>query len=137
MAAISDYLEQAILNHWLRNTAMAAPPANVYIALFTAAPSDAVGGTEVTGGNYARAAVSTSGAGAFSAPGTAGVSSNPAAIVFGTPTANWGTITHIGIFDALTAGNLLFHGALTTARVVNNGDAAPQFAANALSVTVA
>ncbi len=135
IAALSDYLEAQIINRWLRNTAGAAVPANVYIALFTAAPTDAGGGTEVTGGAYARATVSTTGG--FGAPTTGGLTDNLAAITFAAPTANWGIVTHVGIFDALTAGNLLFHGALTASKVINNGDAAPSIAIGALDITLA
>ena len=134
MAAFSDYLEQAILNHIFRNTAIFTPPANVYLALFTAAPSDSGGGTEVTGGSYARKAVSTTGQ--WSAPGVGGLTDNINAQAFVTATANWGTITHFGIFDAASAGNLLFHGALTASKVVNSGDTI-QFAAGDLDITLA
>ena len=135
MANLSDYMEQKIINWLLRATAMGTAPANVYIALFTAAPSDSGGGTEVTGGSYARATVSTTGS--FGAPAAAGLTDNLADITFPAPTANWGTVTHIGIFDALTAGNLLLHGVLTTSKVINSGDQAPKIALGALDITLA
>ena len=134
MAAFSDYLEQAILNHIFRNTAIFTPPANVYLALFTAAPSDSGGGTEVTGGSYARKAVSTTGQ--WSAPGVGGLTDNINAQAFVTATASWGTVTHVGIFDAATAGNLLFHGALTVSKTVGSGDTF-QFSAGDLDITLA
>lgn len=134
MAAMSDYLEQQILNHIFRNTAIFTPPANVYLALFTAAPSDSGGGTEVSGGSYARKTVSTTTQ--WTAPGVAGLTDNINAQAFATATANWGTITHVGIFDAVTAGNLLFHGALTASKVVNSGDTF-QFNAGDLDITLA
>lgn len=134
MAALSDFLEQAILNHYFRNTAIGAAPANVYIALFTAAPSDSGGGTEVTGGSYARATVSTTTQ--WTAPGVGGLTDNINDIVFPTASAAWGTITHIGIFSALTAGNLYFHGALTASKVVNSGDVFKLLAGD-LDVTLA
>ncbi len=134
MAAFSDYLEAAIINHIFRNTAIFTPPANVYLALFTAAPSDSGGGTEVTGGSYARKAVSTTSQ--WNAPGVGGLTDNINAQAFATATANWGTVTHFGIFDAATAGNLLFHGALTASKVVNSGDTI-QFAAGDLDITLA
>lgn len=114
-------------------------PTNVYVALYTADPTDADSGTEVTGGAYARQAVSTgtSGTGAGSGwtdPGASGTinTSNNAAVTFPTPTANWGTITHVGLRDAVTAGNLIGSVALSTSRVINNGDSAPSFAIGAL-----
>jgi hypothetical protein len=144
MAAMSDYLENKLVDHVLRNTSFTMPT-TIYVALFTAAPSDSGGGTEVTGGSYARVQVgpgvadwkSTNGTTSGASSGTGGQTMNASAITFATPTANWGTITHFGIFDALTTGNLLFHGALTTSKTVNNGDAAPSFAADALTITLA
>lgn len=134
MTAFSDFLEQAILNHLFRNTDIGVPPANVYIALFTTATTDAGGGTEVTGGAYARVTVSTTTQ--WTAPGVAGLTDNINDIVFPTATANWGTITHVAIMDALTAGNMLFHGALAASKVVNSGDIF-KFLAGALDVTLA
>jgi hypothetical protein len=119
MAAISDYLENAIINFWLRaNPGSLTSPATVYAALFTTATTDAGGGTEVTGGSYARQAVS------FGAPSN-GVSSNTADVRFpaaGTATAAWGTVTNFAIYDALTVGNSLFHGALAVNKTIDNGD---------------
>lgn len=141
MAALSDYLENKIIDYVLRGQAFTAP-ATVYVGLFTATPSDTGGGTEVTGGSYARVAVTSSlanwagtqaAASTTASTGTSGTTSNNASITFPAPTANWGTITSIGIFDAATTGNLLIWGALTTNKTVNNGDAAPSFAAAALS----
>ncbi len=88
---------------------------DVYIALFTAAPDDTGGGTEVTGGSYARKIVTAG----FTV--TNGHADNTSDITFVQATADWGTITHMGIFDAITSGNLLFHAALTESRAVNNG----------------
>lgn len=129
MAALSDYTEQNLLNHILRGVALSAPGADNHFALFTAAPADAGGGTEVTGGSYARKNI-TRAVGAFDAA-SARATQNTGAITFATPSANWGTITHWGMFDAATGGNLLAHGALTTAKTVNNGDPAPSWAAGA------
>jgi hypothetical protein len=112
--AISDFLENKLLDHVLRNTAY-TQPATVYAALYTATPSDTGGGTEVSGGAYARTAV-TFGAAA------SGSISNSADVTFPAATGNWGTVTHVGIFDASTAGNLLFWGALTASKTINNGD---------------
>ena len=134
MAAISDYLEAQILNHVLRNTAIFTPPANVFIALFTSATADDGSGTEVSGGAYARAQVSTTGG--FSAPGAGGASSNAADITFATASASWGTVTHVAIMSALTGGNMLFHGALGASKAVGNGDVF-KILAGQLTVTLA
>jgi hypothetical protein len=108
---MSDYLENKLLDHVLKNTAY-TPPEKVYLALFTSDPTDAGTGTEVAGGAYARQEI------AFGAANT-GTSSTTADIAFPIATANWGTVTHVGIYDATTAGNLLLHGALNTARTIN------------------
>lgn len=136
MSAMSDYLEGEIRKHIFR-TGSFTKPTTLAVGLFTAAPSDSGGGTEVSGGSYARVSVNPLDANWTAASSTDGVTTNAAAITFPAPTANWGTVTHFGIFDATTTGNLLFHGALTASRVISNGDAAPQFAAGALSVTFA
>lgn len=144
MAALSDYLENKIIDWLLRGQAFTAP-ATVYVGLYTATPSDSGGGTEVSGGSYARVSVSSSlsnwagtqSAGSTTAStGTGGTTSNNAAVTFPAPTANWGTVTHVGIFDAASAGNLLAWGALTTSKTVNNGDAAPSFAAGSLQIQI-
>ncbi len=141
MSAMSDYLENKIID-WLLRGQTFTPPATVYVGLLTAAPSDAGGGTEVSGGSYARVAVASSlanwagsqSAGSTTAStGTSGTTSNNAAVTFPAPTANWGTVTHFGVYDASSAGNLLFYAALTTSKTINNGDAAPSFAAGALT----
>jgi hypothetical protein len=141
MPGKSDYLERALLRHLFRNTALSAP-ANVYVSLHTADPTDAASGAEVSGGSYARVTCTTgtSGTGAgsvFSDPGASGTISttNSSTITFPAPTANWGTVTHFGIWDAASSGNLLYMGALGTSRTINNGDGAPSFAASALSIS--
>lgn len=137
MASFSNYLEDLVLNATLRGTAWPAwTTGSHHVALFTAAPTDAGGGTEVTGGAYARVAV-TRAAGSWAAPAdNAGAqrTSNSSAITFPSPTANWGTVTHFAVFDAATAGNMLVWGPLTTSRNILNGDNAPSFAAAALTV---
>lgn len=144
MAALSDYLENKLIDLILRGQAYTGPT-NAYVGLLTSAPSDAGGGTEVTGGSYARVAVvaslanwaGTQGAGTTTASsGTSGTTSNNAAITFPTPSASWGSITHVGVYDASTAGNLLFFSALTASKTVNNGDPAPSFAAAALTFQI-
>ena len=114
MDAKTNYLEDALLNHVLRNTAFTSPT-TVYVALFTATPGEAGGGTEVSGGSYARQAVT------FAAPAS-GIVANSGAVTFPTATANWGTITSMAIFDAVTVGNMLYYGALAASKVVDNGD---------------
>jgi len=144
MSALSNYLENKLVDHVLRATSFPVP-ATLYVALYTAAPSDAGGGTEVTGGSYARAAVgpsttawtATQGGTAGASSGTSGQTANAADIPFPSPTANWGVVTHFGIHDAITAGNLLIWAPLTPSQTVNGGDAAPKFLAGALTVTFA
>jgi hypothetical protein len=114
MSAISNYLENALINAVLRNVPYTSPTA-VYLALFTSDPTDANTGTEVTGGAYQRQQIT------FNAP-TDGMVSNSNEILFPVATANWGTITHIGIFDAATGGNLLFYGAVITSKTISTND---------------
>lgn len=143
MGAMSDYLENKLIDHVFRNTSFTMPGA-IHVGLLTAAPSDTGGGTEVTGGSYARVAVapsvanwkSTNGTTSGASSGTGGTTTNAAAVTFPAPSANWGVVTHFGIYDASSAGNLLFWGALTVSKTVNNGDAAPSFAIDALSVQI-
>jgi len=154
MAAYSDYLENKLIDWLLRGQAIGITgasaaagtgPTNTYIALLTAAPSDTGGGTEVTGGSYARVTVAstmanwagTQGASTtVASSGTTGTTSNNNAITFPAPTANWGVVTHVGIYDASSGGNLLAWSALTASKTINNGDAAPSFAAGALTFQV-
>jgi hypothetical protein len=130
--AMSDFLEDTVLDMVLNSVAY-VEPATVWIALFTAAPSDSGGGTEVTGGSYAREEVPAAGW-TITAPSPTRAG-NTAAIDFITATASWGTVTHVGVFDAITTGNLLFHGILTSSRVVDNGDTF-SFAIDALGVAL-
>lgn len=116
MAAMSDYLEEKLLNHTFRNVSF-TPPTTVYLALYTSNPTDADTGTEVSGGAYARQAATFS---AATNPG--GQVSNDALITFPTATAGWGTVTHFAIRDALTAGNMLVFGALTNPKTVDVDD---------------
>lgn len=146
MSAMSNYLENKIID-WLFRAQAFTPPATMYVALHTATPSDTGGGTEVSTSStgYARVGVTsalanwagTQSAGSTTASsGTGGTTSNNAAITFGAPIADWGRITHFGIYDASTGGNLLFYGALDTAKNVNNGDASPSYAISALTVQI-
>ena len=115
----SNYLELELLDHILGNAAWTAP-SSVYIALYTLAPDDTGGGTEVTGGSYTRATVTNNDTNFPAASG--GAKSNGTAIAFTAATANWGTVVAFGIFDALTGGNLLYWADLTANKVVNSGD---------------
>jgi len=126
MAAKSHYLDNAVLNHVLRNSALASS-LTVYVALFTVAPTPSTAGTEVSGGSYARVAAT------FGVPAL-GVSTNSAPVAFPTATAGWGTVVAVAIFDALAAGNMLYFGTLSMSKAVDNGDTA-SFAATALSIT--
>jgi hypothetical protein len=128
MAEISNYLENAIINATLRNTTYTSP-ATVYVSLWTSDPTDAGSGTEVSGGSYARTSVT------FGAP-SGGVSTNSAAVEFPQATASWGTIGYIGINDASTSGNLLYHTALDTSKTIDSGDIF-KIATGNLSVTLA
>lgn len=128
MAEMSNYLEGALINAVLRNTAYTSP-ATVYLALYTSDPTDADAGTEVSGNAYARQSIT------FGAPSN-GVSTNSAAIEFPQATGSWGTVAYIGIRDASTAGNLLFHTALDASKTIATGDVF-RVAAGSLSVTLA
>lgn len=120
----SNYLEAKLLDHVLGNTAYTAP-SNVYVALYTATPSDSGGGTEVTGGSYARVALTNNTTNWPNASGTSPTAkSNGTTITFPTATADWGTVTSFGIFDASTSGNLLYWSTLNANKVISNGDTA-------------
>jgi hypothetical protein len=142
--AMSNYIINKDIDYILRAQTFTAP-ATVYVALATTTGTAAACGTEVTGGSYARVAVTsgltawagTQAAGSTSiSSGTSGQTSNNAVITFAAPTANWGTVTSFCVFDAPTAGNLLLQAALTTAKTINNADAAPSFAIAALTWTI-
>lgn len=128
MAEMSNYLENALINATLRNTSYTSP-AVVYVGLYTTDPTDADTGTEVSGGSYARVAVT------FGAPSN-GVSTNSAAVEFPQATGSWGTVGWIGIEDASTAGNLLYHTPLDVSKTIDSGDIF-KIAAGSLSVTLA
>jgi hypothetical protein len=114
MAEISNFLENAIINATLRNTAYTSPAA-VYVGLYTSDPGEGNTGTEVSGGSYARTAVT------FGSPSN-GVSTNSASVTFPTATGTWGTVTHVGILDATTSGNLLYYTALDASKSIASGD---------------
>ena len=125
---MSNYLENALINVTLRNTAYTAPT-TVYVALFTSDPTDAGSGTELSGSSYARKSAT------FGAPSN-GASVTTADITFDQATGSWGTVTYIGIYDALTTGNLLYQTPLTTSKTIDTGDIF-KIASGSLSVTLA
>jgi len=128
MAEFCNYLENALINVTLRATSYTAPT-TVYVALYTSDPTDADTGTECSGTSYARQSVT------FSSPSN-GATSNSAAVEFPQAGGSWGTITHIGIRDASTAGNLLYHTALDASKTIATGDVF-RIASGSLSVTLA
>lgn len=130
MAALSDYSENLLLN-WLMTTGSATRPTAWYLALFTAAPSDSGGGTEVSTGGYSRQAITFN-----TASGTGGTTSNSSAVSFTASGADYGTVTHVGIFDASTSGNLLWHGAMTASKTIADGDTL-EFSAGNVDLTIA
>jgi len=111
--SLSNTFETTTLT-WLLTADAATRPTAWYLALYTAAPSDTGGGTEVSGGSYARKAVS------FTVSGD--TASNSAAVEFDVATAAWGTISHIGVFDASSGGNLIAYAALTASKTIDDGD---------------
>lgn len=117
MSSFTNYTENLVLE-WLFTTESATRPTAWYVALFTAAPSDTGGGTEVSGSGYARKATGT-----ITVSGTDTTATNAAAIEFDAASGgNWGSVTHAAIMDASTGGNMLAWAQLTTARTINDGD---------------
>ena len=130
MAALSDHAEKLLLD-WMMTSGTATRPTAWFVALYTAAPSDAGGGTEVSGAGYARQAV------AFDAAATpGGTTSNSADVSFTAAGGDYGTVTHLGIFDASSSGNLLWHGVLTAPKAVEDGDTIT-FSAGNIDLTMA
>lgn len=128
MAEMSNYLENALINGTLRATSYTAPT-TVYVALYTSDPTDADTGTEVSGTSYARQSVT------FGAPSN-GATTNSAAVEFPQAGGSWGTVSYIGLRDASTAGNLLYHTALDASKTIETGDVF-RIASGSLSVTLA
>lgn len=139
MSATSNYLEQKILDHVLRSPANAyTAPGTLYIGLFKNTSGNAAtnleAGTltdEVSGGSYARKTVTFGAANA-----TTGVIASNTTVTFDEASATWGTITHIAIMDALTSGNVLFWGAVTTSKLIESGDTF-QITSGSLTITLA
>ena len=111
--SFSNTFETTVLT-WVFTTGSATRPTAWHIALYTGAPDDTGGGTEVSGGGYGRQAVT------FTISGN--TASNNAAIEWDTATAGYGTVTHVGVFDAATSGNLIAYAALTTSKTIDTGD---------------
>ena len=111
--SFTNFLETEILDHVFAGAAYTAPSTK-YIGLFTAAPGETGGGTEVSGSAYARQTM------AFTTSGD--TTSNNAAVEFPTATGSWGTITHVGIFDAASSGNLMVYATLTASKAIASGD---------------
>lgn len=111
--SFSNTYETTVLQWTFTNGAVTRPTA-WYIGLFTTAPGEAGGGTEVSGGGYVRKAVT------FSVSGN--LATNTAAIEFDVATADWGTITDIAVFDASTGGNQIAYATLTTSKTIATGD---------------
>lgn len=135
MGSFSDYLENKVLDHVFGGGDYTRA-ATLYIALLTATPTDASTGstiTEPSGGSYARVSVTNNATNFPAASG--GSKSNGTTITFTTASASWGTVTHVGILDASSAGNLLAWGALTASKTVDSGDTV-SFASTALAITL-
>lgn len=128
MAEMSNYLENALINGTLRATSYTAPT-TVYVGLYTSDPTDANTGTEVSGGSYARTSVT------FAAPSNGATASN-ADVTFPQATGSWGTVGWIGLLDASTSGNLLYHTPLDVAKTIDSGDIF-KIASGSLTVTLA
>lgn len=127
MSAASDYTENLALT-WLLTANSATRPTAWYVALFTSATNDTTGGTEVSGGSYARQSVAWT--------VTNDTAANTSTITFPTASGSWGTVTHVAIHDASTAGNRLFHGAVTTSKDISSGDTF-QITSGSLTITLA
>lgn len=126
---ISTYLAHKWLNHVFRNTAFTSPGTSLYVSLHTGSVGLS-GGGEVVGNNYGR--VQNTGWSAFSN----GTSRNTGIVQFNTPSANWGTISDFGVYDASSSGNFLGGGPVAVPYEANSGDAGISFAASELSLVV-
>lgn len=134
MTALTNYTENNLINHIFR-TASFAKPSTLYIGLITTLTDGEAGTvTEVTGGSYARIARNPLDAN-WDVTTTTGTTANTASIQFPAATADWGTVTSFGIWDAATGGNLLIYSALTNARTITNGTT-PSFGAGALTFQI-
>ena len=136
MAALSNYAENKLVDLLFRQQAF-IPPSTLYFAAFTVLPSDPGGGTECSGGSYARVAVpaslvnfaGTQGAATTTvSSGSSGTTSNNIDIQFPGPTASWGTVVGMAVFDAPSGGNMLVYGPISPAKTINSGDLPPKWA---------
>ena len=142
MSAMTDFFENKLVDGYFRTSAYTRPTV-LGIALFTAAPGEAGGGTEVSGGAYARVDLppldtnwnATQGGTTGDSSGSGGLTDNAVVITFPAPSANWGVVSHMAIFDATSAGNMLIHSVLAASKTINNGDPAPTFPAGDLDIT--
>jgi hypothetical protein len=130
MAAMSNYLENKLIDWMLRGQAY-TPPTSTWVALYTVAPTDAGGGTEVSGNNYARLQIlsnmtnwsgTQASATTVASTGNTGTTSNNGTLNFNVPSGAWGVVTHFGLMDQSSGGNLLFFGPLTVAKNIGSGD---------------
>jgi len=129
MSAMSDYLENKVLDHVLGTTAY-THPSQTYIGLANGSFADTgSGSSELSGNNYARVAINFDAA-------SGGTTDNSAAVEFAAATGNWNSVSHFGLFDASSGGNLLIHGAFTAAKTITTGDIL-RIAAGELDVTAA
>src|SRR5262247_159321 len=142
-AQASDALENLFIDHVFRSAAWTKPTA-LWVALFTVAPTDAGGGTEVSTGSYARVNLppgdgnwtATQGGTTGVSNGTGGMTSNAVAITYPAPSADWGTVGWFGIFSASSGGTMLVWDALLAPRTILSGDPAPSFAPGSLQITI-
>jgi hypothetical protein len=128
MAAMSNYLELKMLDHFL-GTASTSAPSNVFLSLWTSDPTDAGSGNELSGSGYARQDINFAAA-------SGGAAASNATVTFPTATGSWGTITHVAVHDASTSGNMLFHGALSASKAIGSGDVF-QVASGDITITAA
>ena len=133
MTALSTYAERKLLDHVFKNTSYTSPQA--YIGLFTSDPTDSASGTEVSGNGYARIRIDNKMSSATANSDNSQIT-NSSVITFSAASGGaFGTITHIGIFDASSSGNLLAHGALASSKVISDGDTF-QINASGLVITI-
>lgn len=129
--SFSDYLENKLLDHVFKNTSFTSP-ATLYCGLYTVAPTDAGGGTEVSGSGYSRASFSPS---TTFQSASGGATQTVAAVTFGQASGNWGTVVAFGIFDNASGGNLLAWGDLSLSKQIQSGDIAT-FASGDIDITL-
>ena len=153
MSALLDNFENSLVDFLYRGQSLTVGGQTIswstaptyYVGLFTVMPTDAGGGTEVSGGSYARVPVQaslvnfagTQGAGSTTAStGTSGQTSNNASVTFPTPTADWGTAVGFGLFSTLSGGTPIQAGALNQSLIIQNGQSAPMFEPGAIVIKV-